>query len=151
MLQHPFQQFDFMRLSNDEESVAHIFYCLSSIWRTETEEGTDLSIDGRLSLKCSPGGGLHRWRRALDRSDFRWAHSTPAVDLATEMSDVGVGGLHRRRPADKKWIRWIWWRLDRNGGGDGLLGGAPCVWTNPSPIMASDKYIFVLTFFKPNW
>jgi hypothetical protein len=45
------------------------------------------------------------------------------MDLAVEMSDGGVGGLHRRRTADKEWIRWIWWRLDRNGGGDALLAG----------------------------
>jgi hypothetical protein len=56
---------------------------------------------------------------ALDRSGCRWARSTPAVDLAAEMSDGGVGGLHQRRPADKEWIRW--WPLDRSGGGDGLL------------------------------
>jgi hypothetical protein len=63
------------------------------------------------------GGG------ALDQSGFRWARSTAAVDLAAEMSDGGVGGLHRRRPADKECLRWIWWRLDRNGGSDGLLAG----------------------------
>jgi hypothetical protein len=80
-------------------------------------------------------GGVRRWRggtapvqcplrlhpaaavftdagEALDWSGCRWARSTPAVDLAAEMSDGGIVGLHLRWPADKEWIRW--WRPTRS-------------------------------------